>query len=122
MQHYLEVALEESEVGCLYVLNSLNTEYGYRLIDGDKFVTRKHTLEFRYDYPLERSVRFTHIRKGGWRKKDIIRTIQQDYKHIYKEDGKCVDGVYGVWGHDIGDLMIEAFDIKGNIVYPHIGS
>jgi len=32
------------------------------------------------------------------------------------------NGQYGVWGHSIGDLQIEGFDIKNGIITPLIGS
>lgn len=111
-----------------------------KIIGGDEKVILAHTITIEYDYPLSVKVRFTHTRKGGWTRNALARAIQKDYKRIYREEDAGVgkptgnipgmlnrdfsDGPYGIWGHDIGDLVVECvnYSVKKRLVRLDIGS
>ena len=75
------------------------------------------------DYPLDpkkmQKVEFT------WKENrfDLCRQICEAYHAIYEDDKKDPDK-YGIWGHDIGDLVIEQIrvDAKNKKIELSIGS
>jgi hypothetical protein len=78
------------------------------------------TARLLLDYPLERPCLFT-INTGDepWSVWDICCAIADQYARIYEQPEK-----FGVWGHDMGDLWIEAilYFPEKNLIYPHMGS
>jgi hypothetical protein len=80
---------------------------------GYQKVSRAKTLTFHVDYPLSRPDRslaeytFTRSRKNGWTLDNVVSAIRSIYRQIYKNAEK-----YGVWGHDISDLVIEEIRYK----------
>ncbi len=61
------------------------------------------------DYPLERPVHFTiqaHPGRGITRAR-LIEAICAAYRAIYEAEGRC-PGMFGIWGHCLGDLAIES--------------
>lgn len=86
--------------------------------DGNKIVSKRKIARFFIDYPLNAEVSFRRRSKNGWTRQKLVSTIKSIYKNnIYKHPDK-----YGVWGHDIRDLVIErirvrdAALIKGTII------
>jgi hypothetical protein len=72
------------------------------------------------DYPLEVPVLFT-IETGAnfWNLWDVCVAIANQYARVYEQADR-----YGVWGHDLTDLVIENllyYPTEG-LIYPHIGS
>lgn len=72
------------------------------------------------DYPMEVPVLFT-IETGAqpWSVWDICCAIADQYARLYEQASR-----YGVWGHDIDDLVIEEllYFPEERLIYPHIGS
>jgi len=110
----------------------------YKMLKPDEVVIRKHNIVIEYSYPLSNKVDFSHKRKGGWTRKALFAAIQKDYAKIYRDEDKAVgptdnipgmfnrdksDGPYGIWGHDIGDLVVEGVAVsdKGKVTL-NIGS
>lgn len=110
-----------------------------KIIKGDEKVILAHSITIEYDYPLSVKVQFTHKRKGGWTRTALARQIQKDYERIYLEEDVDVGptahipgmlnrdrshGPYGIWGHDIGDLVIErvSYSRRKRLVRLSIGS
>jgi hypothetical protein len=95
------------------------------LLNGKVKVTRRQTIVVKLDYPLGATVRFTRTKKGGWTLQQIANEIHRIYQtKIYA--GAKVEDEYGVWGHDIGDLVLEGIDVRNVNDYlevnPSIGS
>lgn len=60
------------------------------------------------DYPVENPVKFEiKTGKNGLSQIDLINKIGDCYYKVYKNDDK-----YGVWGHDIGDLVLAGIKIN----------
>jgi len=110
----------------------------YKMVKPDERVIRKENIVIVYNYPLDLAVDFPHKRKGGWTRKALFAAIQKDYAKIYRDEDKAVgptghvpgmlnrdrsDGPYGIWGHDIGDLVVEGVTVsdKGKVTL-RIGS
>ena len=95
------------------------------LLNPKDIVVADEEIQIEYDYPLSVSVRRSHRRKGGWTRIALARTIRKDYERIYwEEDRRPGKGPYGIWGHDIGDLVIEGatYYKRTGIVRLSIGS
>ena len=86
----------------------------------DETIESSWFLRFKIDYPLSRPVtieRF-HVDGNGWTQKQFVEMICRVYADIYAAEddpghipgmlnrGKS-EGPYGIWGHDIGDLVLE---------------
>ena len=104
----------------------------YKMVKPMEVVIRKENIVIEYTYPLSNKIEFPHKRKGGWTRKALVSTIQKDYAKIYRDEDKAVgptdcvpgtynrdrsEGPYGIWGHCIGDLVIEGVSIsdKGKV-------
>src|SRR5690349_4298052 len=72
------------------------------VVNGDHRVTKKHKINIVLDYPLDHEYTFEMQRAGGWTLHDILLEVRTLYLNIYRNPDK-----YGVWGHGIGDLMVE---------------
>ena len=74
-----------------------------------------------YNYPLSNKVTFKAA-KEGFSTAEVARKVCEDYHRIYKEEETAVgnpgnipgmlnrvssSGPYGIWGHDIGDLLLR---------------
>lgn len=94
----------------------------YDIVDPDKLVTRKNFVTIRYTYPLGADVDFTFKHKGGFTRKQLFRAIQRGYLKIYREQASGKRD-YGIWGHSIGDLVLERVRMNGRgRVFLGIGS
>lgn len=86
--------------------------------------------ELKIDYPLDIPfiIKLSSGTKGLTRA-DVVNFVVDCYKKIYKEEestktkpGKIpgmynrntTNGKYGIWGHDLGDLMLVDLDVNGN--------
>lgn len=77
------------------------------------------TYTFKYDYPLSNVATFTHKLKKKTTVANLLSIGRKDYERIYREEDK-----YGIWGHDIEDLVFEEVEIdeKKKTIYFEIGS
>lgn len=90
------------------------------LVDKNKVVSRRKTLEVEVDYPLGATFLFKIKMRGGqrvWKLKTLIKRIQEIYNMIYKDQNK-----YNVWGHELGDLHLEEIEIRNGRVTLGVGS
>lgn len=82
------------------------------------------TFQFKIDYPLSnpKSVSITHDDGSGWTRQQMVNAIRTEYIKVYVEEEAAVgnpghitgmlnrrtsSGPHGIWGHDIGDLVLE---------------
>lgn len=78
------------------------------------------TVRCLIDYPLGVPVLFTiEAGEGCWDLWDICLAIADQYARVYEHAEW-----YGVWGHDLTDLVIEnlLYYRQERLIYPHIGS
>lgn len=106
----------------------------------DKQILLPPNEEFKLNiiYPLTNKFQKS-IKTGrkGLTKNQLIHIIYKSYKQIYREeDGGIKEvarangmynrittaGKYGIYGHDIGDLVLESISIKENIIDLFVGS
>ncbi len=94
---------------------------------------------FSYDYPLTKKATFTHKLSKKTSEVDLVVLGRDDYKRIYREEEKDSgnpghipgmlnrrqsEGRYGIWGHDLSDLVFETvhIDTKKKTVRFSVGS
>ena len=80
----------------------------YRIADPNMKVISDTEISIKFDYPCDETI-FTYKNPDGFTKIALLKCIWKGYDRIYKSSDK-----YGVWGHDLTDLMIEG--IKYNPV------
>ncbi len=52
--------------------------------------------------------------KKGLTRLQLADKVCKHYRKMYDEDGKTSTGKYGVWGHDITDLVLVDADVSSN--------
>lgn len=93
-------------------------------IKGDEVVIRRCSVRLKIDYPLEKPFYFMIEKdsKDGITRKHLVKSICKFYQKIYREEEtksshpaglipgmlnrQTSNGPYGIWGHDITDLVI----------------
>ncbi len=103
----------------------------------DEIITHGKEATVIFNYPLSGEFKFEFKNsQGKITRKEFASFIQSTYRRIYDEESskpvenipgmwnrQKTDGPYGIWGHHIGDLVIEGVQHIGNDVYAlHIGS
>ena len=91
------------------------------------------------DYPFRKEFRFDAESKNGFTRAQLLRDISSAYYKIYKEEEQTAttktipaekrtttynrnqtNGIYGIWGHDIADLVLAEIlvckDSSGKII------
>jgi hypothetical protein len=104
------------------------------LMDADAIVLPFDRATLTIDYPLNRSVTFQLTGTAqGFSRKQLIRAISEKYHLIYEEEERTAtvktiplneregtvnrnqtNGKYGIWGHDLSDLVLTAIDVHKN--------
>lgn len=87
------------------------------MIDPKKMITRAKEITIHFDYPLSEETDITFWSKNGFTRKKFYDCIVKGYKRIYAKEE-----TYGIWGHDIGDLIVEKVYKQGKKYYLYIGS
>lgn len=81
------------------------------------------------DYPLHKPARFVfNSGVDGMTRGDLVRKIRKCYKQVYREEDASTkvkpgnipgmlnrnptNGKYGIWGHDIGDLVLCSVNVS----------
>lgn len=122
-----------------YILDFEDKEVRENLINPNKVVIKDEKITMNITYPLSIEVSLILEKKGGFTRMDVFKHIYEAYKRIYDEEEKSVgdpgsydnlynrrksEGKYGIWGHYIGDLVIESvsYDQKEKMMYMFIGS
>lgn len=112
-----------------YDYNSDTDERMIKDLDPNEIIIKKHIIEIKYDYPLSVSHKFKHHSNNikGFTRKELSEQIMKHYKDIYKEEEEIVgnpghipgmlnrrtsDGPHGIWGHDIGDLILHTIHVR----------
>ena len=97
----------------------ISDNIGYRFKHLNKlFVAQNESVILIIDYPLhDPFIKKLNGGKLGLTAADLVDEIIKSYQKIYQNLGK-----YGVWGHDMEDLVIEGINRTGNKIYLSIGS
>jgi len=101
------------------------------VVGKDEIITICQSATIIFNYPLSGEFRFKLKKsEGSITRKDFASFVQSTYRRIYDEESsgqvenivgmlnrQKTDGPYGIWGHHIGDLVIEGVRHTGNNVY-----
>jgi hypothetical protein len=82
-----------------------------------EFDLPKGIYELKLTYPLSEPYVAEIEAPSGLTTVGVINQIVQAYHEIYRDPQR-----YGVWGHEIGDLVIEAIEVRGNKISAWVGS
>ncbi len=106
----------------------------------DEIIIKDERITMIFTYPLSVEIASKLVKKGGFTRMDLFRYIYEGYKKIYDEEEKevgepgqvsekCLNrarsyGKYGIWGHNLEDLVIESITYfpKKKLVHMFIGS
>jgi len=96
-----------------------------QLIQKDEVVIHYNKVTVIIDYPLTNEYRFTLTSNTGFTRARLVKEVSQAYYNIYQEEEATgsvktipinkrtkmynrnqTNGKYGVWGHDIADLVL----------------
>lgn len=78
----------------------------------NRLVIARPLITIEFDYPNQRTARFTFCRPTGFTRMDLLACIYKGYDTIYKDVRN-----YHVFGHGISDLYIEAIIWKSHGLY-----
>lgn len=102
------------------------------LIGKDEIVIPQTSLTIIIDYPLSTNYKFGLVSTGGFTRAQLITEISTHYYQIYEEEERTAtvktvplndrkiynrnrtNGKYGIWGHDIGDLVLDEIHVYKN--------
>lgn len=117
-----------------------------KLENKDKIVISQPRIKVIIDYPLTKAYEFTLTSNKGFSRSQLLREISKHYHLLYKEEENSAtiktiepdkrtklynrnetNGKYGIWGHDIEDLVLSKISVYKNakggiIVIPDIES
>ena len=108
----------------------------HNLIGGNVTVIHDTNVTVIIDYPLTQQYQFEMTSKNGFTRENLLKEIRKRYYKIYAEEEESAtvktvpvdkrttmynrnetNGKYGIWGHDIGDLVLAEIlvykDTKG---------
>ena len=112
-------------------IEKVNTE-AMLLVDGDKAVIHDTAINIIIDYPLTNPYTFHLHSDTGFTRAMLLKAISKHYYLLYAEEEKTAtiktlpvkkrkienpnqtNGKYGVWGHDIRDLMLDQANVYRN--------
>jgi hypothetical protein len=110
----------------------------------DEIVLAKRRAVVVIDYPVAKDVEFPieAATDAGFSRAELVRAISGVYHRMYEEEERTAkqktipmdqrtglinrnetDGVYGIWGHDLGDLVLHTIEVseKGGVTYLVLG-
>lgn len=99
----------------------ISTGNPVEVLNGSDLISKRKSIKIQFDYPLGSAPTFVLKRRAG--AKGITRRVfaafvQRTYRKIYANEER-----YGIWGHDIGDLVLEgAEERKPGKFKLHVGS
>lgn len=131
-----------------YIASWFEDEGKYEWEDMEEIVIPYPKTTIVFSYPLKSEFRFEFQSDNpdGFTRKNLVDSICRKYREIYDEENASLtvspptveermnkgglinrektDGTYGIWGHDLGDLVLEGirFYPKENVVLLSIGS
>jgi hypothetical protein len=68
----------------------------------DTKLTANETITIGFEYPLSTPVQRQFHHAGGFTVADFAAAVAEGYEQIYAQEE-----VHGIWGHGIGDLVLE---------------
>ncbi len=93
----------------------------------DEIVLNNSSVEILIDYPLNKEYKFTITSEKGFTREQLLHAISKQYYILYEEEENSAtvktvplekrttmynrnetDGKYGIWGHDIADLVLSS--------------
>jgi hypothetical protein len=82
------------------------------------------TIKVLFNYPLNRPFTAEFTLDEGWTRQDFYNAVQAKYVEIYKEERETTstDGKFGIWGHDLGDLVLETAEKVEGVWHLGVGS
>ncbi len=100
------------------------------LIDANTIVLPEHKVTLIIDYPLTNEVRFELESTTGFSRAQLLKEISAQYYKLYQEEESTAtiktipvdkrttlynrnetNGKYGIWGHDIADLVLTDISV-----------
>ncbi len=100
------------------------------LVDGNKTVISEKRITVVIDYPVTNEYRFDLESKNGFTRELLLKEISRKYYEMYAEEEKSAtvktippdkrttmynrnetNGKYGIWGHDIADLVLSEVSV-----------
>jgi len=100
------------------------------LIGKDEIVIKQTSIEVIIDYPLTNQYEFILTSRSGFTRSLLLTEISKHYYKLYEEEEKTAtiktipmekrtkmynrnqtNGKYGVWGHDIADLVLAEISL-----------
>ena len=103
--------------------------------DPSVIMVKEQQITLTYDYPLSNPVRKTHTttNPAGWTREELCNRVMRDYAKIYEEEKESMkgpesnipgmmnraqsDGVHGIWGHSMSDLILHTLCRKKDGTY-----
>jgi hypothetical protein len=95
------------------------------LIKKDEIVIRENRIKVLIDYPLTNAYSFDLTSSNGFSREELLRAISEHYYKVFAEEEQTAtvktipvekrtkiynrnqtNGKYGIWGHDIADLVL----------------
>jgi hypothetical protein len=97
-----------------------------KLMDRESVIISEPKITILIDYPLTHEHRFILESKTGFTRAELLRAISEEYFKIFEIEEKSAtiktipvakrtklynrnqtNGKFGIWGHDIGDLVLS---------------
>ena len=101
-----------------------------QLINPTEIVVKQNKINLIIDYPLNKPTTISLSNPKGFTRKDLALEISKQYHKIYTEEEATAktktipveqrtglinrnetDGKYGIWGHDIEDLVLSGIEV-----------
>jgi hypothetical protein len=102
--------------------------FSIRYPHADQVVDERAVITVSITYPLTRSTMMTVTSKvGHFTRQDLVNAFVKAYEDIYDAEAAVTtdrdDKPYGIWGHDLDDLILEGLhrDEQG-IWHPEVAS
>lgn len=106
------------------------------LIEKDKIVIHETKVIVIIDYPLSENYKFKLFSQSGFSRTQLINEITKHYYQLYEEEENTstiktippkerkglvynrnkTNGKYGIWGHDISDLVLDEIHVYKNTI------
>ncbi len=82
-----------------------------------EIVLQNKTIDLVIDYPLSNPAIFSLSTENekGFTRLELVEKICKCYDEVYTQDE--ITDQYGIWGHDINDLILHTAHIRNNIMY-----
>lgn len=106
-----------------------------QLVEGNKIVIKENKATIIIDYPLTNEYRFDLSSQDGFTRAELLKEISYNYYKLYEEEENSAsiktipvdkrttmynrnqtNGKFGIWGHDIADLILTEI-----LVYKTVG-